>query len=98
MVGRVNKRTWKILSGVGAVALAAVAISATDSFADTPAAKAPRPAAEAAADAAAGQAEGYAGRLSVPPELVPPAGNVLTSVFKARGCRTTAARRPARGR
>jgi len=85
MVGRVNKRTWKILSAVGAVALAAVAISATDSFADTPAAKAPRPAAEAAADAAAGQAEGFAGRLSVPPELVPPAGNVLTSVFKARG-------------
>lgn len=79
-----NKRSFRISAGVGAAALAGVAVSAGVSFAGTPAA-AP-PVAPAAATQAAAQADGFVGgRLTVPDALVPPTGNVLDSVFKARG-------------
>ncbi|MFI5938300.1 DUF3455 domain-containing protein [Actinoplanes sp. NPDC051494] len=69
-------RTVKISAGVGAVALALVAVTTGASFAgETPA---PR-AALAPADSFLG------GAPTVPATLVPPAGNVLTSVFKAKG-------------
>jgi hypothetical protein len=79
-----KKRSFRISAGVGALALAGVAVSAGVSFAGTSAA--PAPVAPAAAEQAAAQADGFVGgRLSVPDTLVPPAGNVLDSVFKARG-------------
>ena len=75
-----NKRSFRIAAGVGAVTLATVGVTAGVSFAGSAPAAAPAP-----ADAAA-QADGFlGGRLSVPPELVPPAGNRLDSVFKASG-------------
>jgi hypothetical protein len=79
-----NKRSFRISAGVGALALAGVAVSAGVSFAGTSAA--PQPVPPAAAAQAAAQADGFVGgRLTVPDNLVPPAGNVLDSVFKARG-------------
>ncbi|AGZ43714.1 DUF3455 domain-containing protein [Actinoplanes friuliensis] len=69
-------KTVRISTGVGAAALALVAISAGSSFADDK----PAPVAPAsAADRFLG------GSTTVPAELVPPAGNTLTSVFKAKG-------------
>ena len=69
-------KTVRISAGVGAAALALVGISAGASFAD----ETPAPAAAAsAADRFLG------GPSTVPPTLVPPAGNTLTSVFKAKG-------------
>ncbi|MEU4221001.1 DUF3455 domain-containing protein [Actinoplanes sp. NPDC026623] len=68
-------RTVRISAGVGAAALALVGISSGISFADDK----PAPAPAGAADRFLG------GPSTVPPELVPPPGNTLTSVFKARG-------------
>ena len=81
-----NKRI-QITAGIGAVALSLVVISAGVSFAGENAAPAaPAAVAGPGADQAAAQAEGFlGGPLTVPKDLVPPAGNVLSSVFKARG-------------
>jgi len=69
-------KTVRISAGVGAAALALVGISAGVSFADDT----PAPATAAnAADRFLG------GPSTVPPTLVPPVGNTLTSVFKAKG-------------
>jgi len=78
-----KKRTFRIAAGVGALTRAIVGVTAGNSFAgSTVAPAAPAP----AADAATAQADGFVGgRLDVPPNLVPPAGNRLDSVFKARG-------------
>ena len=78
-----KKRTFQISAAVGTLALTGVAVSAGVSFAGT---DAPAPVAPAAADAATAQADGFVGgRLNVPDTLVPPDGNDLDSVFKARG-------------
>ncbi len=70
-------KTVRISAGVGAAALALVGVSAGVSFADDQ----PAPAtAGNAADRFLGGATG-----TVPTILVPPAGNVLASVFKAKG-------------
>ena len=73
-------RTLTITAAAGTVAVAAaLAVGPTGlSFAESTA-KAPTEPSVAA------QAEGFLGRNPVPTTLVPPAGNVLTSVFKARG-------------
>jgi hypothetical protein len=78
-----KKRTFRITAGVGACALAIVGVTAGNSFAGSaPAPKVP----VAVADAATAQADGFAGgRLDVPDELAPPAGNKLDSIFKAKG-------------
>ena len=77
-----KKRTFRISAGVGACALAIVAVTAGNSFAGS----APAPKAPAAADAAAAQADGFVGgRLEVPAAIAVPAGNKLDSVFKASG-------------
>ncbi|MFI7540740.1 DUF3455 domain-containing protein [Actinoplanes sp. NPDC049599] len=69
-------KSVRIAAGVGAVTLALVGISAGVSFADDK----PAPATPAtAADRFLG------GASTVPANLVPPAGNALTSVFKAKG-------------
>jgi hypothetical protein len=68
-------RTVRISAGVGVAALALVGVSTGISFADDK----PAPAPAAAADRFLGAP------TAVPPELVPPAGNTLTSVFKAKG-------------
>lgn len=76
-----NKRSFRIAAGVGALTLTIVGVSAGVSFAGPSPAPAPAP-----ADAAAAQADGFlGGRLAVPPELVPPAGNRVHSVFRASG-------------
>ncbi len=77
-----KNRGIRIAAGIGALALTAVGVSTGVSFAGS--APAPAPAPEpAGADA---RAEGFLGsRLSVPPELAPPAGNRLDSVFRASG-------------
>jgi uncharacterized protein DUF3455 len=77
----VKKRTYRISAAVGALTLAIVGITAGNSFADesTPAAVAP-------AAVAAGQADSFlGGSPQVPDALKPPAGNVLSAVFKASG-------------
>jgi hypothetical protein len=80
-----RKRTWGISAAAGAVALVILGLTAGNSFAGSTAA-APEAPAPAAADAAAAQADGFVGRrLAVPPQLVPPEGNRLDSVFKAAG-------------
>ena len=66
----------RISAGVGAAALALVGISAGVSFADD------KPAPVTAASAAD---RFLGGASTVPPNLVPPAGNTLNSVFKAKG-------------
>ena len=73
-------RTLTITAVAGTVTAAvALAVGPTGlSFAES-AAKAPTE------PSAATQAESFLGRASVPATLVPPAGNVLTSVFKAKG-------------
>jgi hypothetical protein len=69
-------KTVRISAGVGAASLALVGISAGVSFADDK----PAPAtAASAADRFLG------GSSTVPPTLVPPVGNTLNSVFKAKG-------------
>ncbi|GID97769.1 DUF3455 domain-containing protein [Amorphoplanes digitatis] len=65
-------RSLRISAGVGVAVLALVGTSSGVSFADD----LPAP---VTADRFLG------GPSSVPPELVPPAGNTLTSVFKAKG-------------
>jgi hypothetical protein len=71
-------KTVRISAGVGAAALALVGISAGVSFADDKPAPAPA--------TAAGAADRFLGGASpVPAALVPPAGNALSSVFKAKG-------------
>jgi hypothetical protein len=76
-----KKRTFRISAAVGACALAAVAVTAGNSFAaSAPAPKAP------AADAAVAQADGFVGgRLDVPAAIAVPDGNKLDSIFKAKG-------------
>jgi hypothetical protein len=69
-------RTVRISTGVGAAALALVSVSAGVSFADDK----PAP---ATAVSAADRFLGGAG--TVPTTLVPPDGNSLSSVFKAKG-------------
>ncbi|MEU7906789.1 DUF3455 domain-containing protein [Actinoplanes sp. NPDC049118] len=69
-------RTVRISAGVGVAALALVGISSGISFADD------RPAPVSPASAAD---RFLGGATPVPPELVPPAGNTLTSVFRAKG-------------
>jgi uncharacterized protein DUF3455 len=71
----------RLAAGVGASALALVGISAGVSFADD------KPAPPSAADrSAASAADRFLGGPSaVPAALVPPAGNALSSVFKAKG-------------
>jgi hypothetical protein len=79
-----NKRI-QISAGIGALALSLVVISAGVSFAGENAA-APAAAVGAGPDQAAAQADGFlGGPLTVPDELKPPAGNVLSSVFRAHG-------------
>lgn len=74
-----NKKTVRVSAGVGAATLALVGVSAGVSFAgDTPAPVAP-------AGAAASAERFLGGPISVPDVLVPPPGNTLTSVFKAKG-------------
>jgi hypothetical protein len=69
-------KTVRISAGVGAATLALVGVSAGVSFADDQ----PAPA------TAASTAERFlGGPTTVPPTLVPPDGNTLTSVFKAKG-------------
>ena len=69
-------KTVRISAGVGAASLALVGVSAGVSFADD------KPAPATAATAADGF---LGGTPAVPAELVPPPGNTLTSVFKAKG-------------
>jgi hypothetical protein len=71
-----NTKTVRISAGVGAAALALVGVSAGASFADD------NPAAVTAASAAD---RFLGGAATVPATLVPPPGNALTSVFKAKG-------------
>lgn len=72
-----NKRTFRIVAGVGAAALAITGVTAGVSFAgETPVAdKSP----SVQADSFLG------GKPSVPAAIAVPAGNALTSVFKAHG-------------
>jgi hypothetical protein len=85
----VKKRTFRISAGVGAVTLAIVGASAGVSFAGESRAPAAKPAAAPAAapaDAGAAQADSFlGGSPAVPDTLKPPAGNVLSAVFKASG-------------
>jgi hypothetical protein len=77
-----SKRTLRIAAGIGAVALAIVGLSTGVSFAGEPSA----PTAVVLADAAGAQADGFlGGPITVPDTLKPPAGNVLSAVFKASG-------------
>jgi hypothetical protein len=77
----VKKRTYRISAAVGALTLAIVGITAGNSFAGESA-----PAAVAPVDVAAGQADSFlGGSPQVPDVLKPPAGNVLSAVFKASG-------------
>jgi hypothetical protein len=69
-------KTVRISAGVGAAALALVVVSAGVSFADD------KPAPVTAASAAD---RFLGGAATVPANLVPPPGNTLTSVFKAKG-------------
>ena len=69
-------KTVRISAGVGAASLALVGVSAGVSFADD------KPAPATAVSAGDGF---IGGAPAVPPTLVPPAGNTLTSVFKAKG-------------
>lgn len=72
----------KVLATLGTLALIAVGIPAGVSFADTPRHESGGNGAEQAST----QADSFlAGRPRVPASLVPPPGNVLHSVFKARG-------------
>jgi hypothetical protein len=71
-----KKKNVRLSAGVGAAALALVGVSAGVSFADD---KPAPPSAASAADRFLG------GPSTVPAALVPPAGNVLSSVFKAKG-------------
>jgi hypothetical protein len=76
----VKKRHLNISAGVGALTLAIVGVTAGVSFAG----ESPAPAVNAADPAA--QADGFlGGPIAVPDALKPPAGNTLTSVFKASG-------------
>lgn len=69
-------RTVRIAAGVGAASLLLVGAAAGTSFADD----------QSAPAGAAAQADRFlGGPTKVPPTLVPPAGNNLTSVFKAKG-------------
>jgi hypothetical protein len=69
-------KTVRIAAGVGAASLALVGVSAGVSFADDKAAPA----------TAVSAGDGFlGGSPAVPPTLVPPPGNTLTSVFKAKG-------------
>jgi hypothetical protein len=78
----VKKRHLNISAGVGALTLAIVGVTAGVSFAG----ESPTPTAVSAADPAAAQADGFlGGPITVPDALKPPAGNTLTSVFKASG-------------
>jgi hypothetical protein len=78
-------RTVRISAGVGAAALTLIGVSAGVSFADDK--PAPATAAnEANAANAANAADRFLGGAStVPAGLAPPAGNRLSSVFKAKG-------------
>ena len=69
-------KTVRISAGVGAATLALVGVSAGVSFADD------KPAPAAAASAAD---RFLGGPSTVPAALIPPPGNALTSVFKAKG-------------
>lgn len=69
-------KTVRISAGVGAATLALIGVSTGASFADD------KPAPAAAASAAD---RFLGGPSTVPAALVPPAGNSLTSVFKAKG-------------
>ena len=76
-------KTVRISTGVAAATLALIGVSAGVSFADD---KQPGTATAAGAAPAAGAADRFLGGPSaVPATLVPPAGNVLSSVFKAKG-------------
>jgi cytoskeletal protein RodZ len=91
-------RTWRTSAGVGALTAILVTASAGAAFSQEHQATSAAPAAAAGDLAAAGDpagAERAAAAMAAPPELVPPAGNVLNSVFAARGvqvyeCRATA--------
>ncbi|MEU8239883.1 DUF3455 domain-containing protein [Actinoplanes missouriensis] len=79
-----TSRSVKIFGAFGAIALVAVAAPASVSFAATeglPAAAAPATAVRAGQVSAGGVPAGP----RVPPELAPPAGNVVNAVLKARG-------------
>jgi hypothetical protein len=88
-----SRRSFRISAGVGALAVAIAAVGTGAAFADEAPAKT---AAAVPADAAAAAAEqAAAGHLPVPPDLVPPVGNVASAVFSATGvqiykCTTTA--------
>ncbi|GLY98542.1 DUF3455 domain-containing protein [Actinoplanes sp. NBRC 103695] len=78
-----KKRTFRIVSGVGAAALAMIGVSAGVSFAGQTPQAAPL---AAPADASSAQADSFlGGKPSVPDAIKVPGGNVQTSVFKAHG-------------
>ena len=89
-----TSRTLRTSVGVGALTAVLVAASAGAAFSQEQQATAVSPAAATVADGLAG-ADRTAAAMTAPTELVPPAGNVLSSVFAARGvqvyeCRATA--------
>lgn len=78
-----KKRTFRIVSGVGAAALAMIGVSAGVSFAGQTPQAAPLAAPGGGSSA---QADSFlGGKPSVPEAIKVPDGNVQTSVFKAHG-------------
>nr|WP_296076021.1 DUF3455 domain-containing protein [uncultured Actinoplanes sp.] len=71
-----RKRPLKLAVLAGGVALAVVPAGLSFAGTTTDASTTP---------SAAARADSFTGRLTVPADLVPPAGNVLSSVFAARG-------------
>lgn len=87
---RPTSRSLRTSAGVAALALGLVAVSAGAAFSQDRAAAptVPLAAGAPAADTLAADrtmADLSAGRLPVPPELVPPAGNVLSATLAAKG-------------
>ncbi|MFG1607642.1 DUF3455 domain-containing protein [Actinoplanes sp. NPDC049265] len=75
-----QKRTFRIVAGVGAAAIAMIGVTAGVSFAGQ------TPVAAPAASSSSAQADSFlGGKPDVPPAIAVPDGNVLTSVFKAHG-------------
>jgi Protein of unknown function (DUF3455) len=82
----VKKRTYRISAAVGALTLTIVGVTAGVSFAGENAAPPTVADTSTSTEGAAGQADSFlGGSPRVPDALKPPAGNVLTAVFKAGG-------------
>jgi hypothetical protein len=81
-----GSRSLRLTVGMGALTVGLVAASAGAAFSQEVPAQDRAGAVVAALPAPADQAAGYGDQgLTVPPELVPPPGHVLSSVFAARG-------------